>query len=65
MEELLEICFDILLLPYYWWQHHNQSSTLGTCRDEEEAEEFWLKFTVIGGLFVAAGFLAWNFWHPA
>ena len=46
MDDPLYLLIRVLLWPYLWWRGHNQSSRLGTSLDEEEAENFWLKFAL-------------------
>ena len=52
MDEFIDWVISALFWPYFWWRGHNQESTLGTSRDEEETENFWLKFAIFGTVVV-------------
>ena len=63
MDDLIEWLIYILFWPYLWWHRHNQDSPLGTSREEDETEAFWLKFAIGGAVVVGAAFALWYFLH--
>lgn len=64
MEDLLLLVIRVLFWPFLWWRNHNQYSRLGTSPDEEETEQFWLRFALCGVILALSAALAVHLWHP-